>query len=243
MIGLVKSIEKQQVKNKPIKIYTFSSIGEIVFTHILYITNDRNYFIKDIFDLIKNNNTLLITDRYEFQRYIMINFIYSDNSKIQFEINTKNIDDAKLKTSPKLVLLGGSEIDVRKLYLETEKSLKSEKEKAESFEKELSLKKNEIQIMSTKLFQLFQEIQDNKKEIDTLQEKISHQKNELNNLQVRTNEQQKNLILKSNILNGQKKEIYYQEKQLHDQKLAINRKQLQIEDYSRVLIKQKSDIN
>jgi len=41
----------------------------------------------------------------------MINFIYNENSKIQFEINTNNVQEARLKTSPKLILIGGSEID------------------------------------------------------------------------------------------------------------------------------------
>lgn len=243
MVRTLKSMEMRQAKNKPIRIYSFSSIGEIIYTQVLFITNNRNYFIKEIFDLIKNNNTLLVTDRYEYQRYIMINFIYNDNSKIQFEINSKNIDDARLKTSPKLVLLGGSEIDVRKLYLETEKSLKTVKEKAESFEKELTIRKKETQIMSTQLVQLFQEIQNNKKEIDTLQQKISRQKSELNNLQIQTKEQQNNLVLKTIILNKQKKAILLQEEQLADKQQEIIFKQHQIEDYSKVLIKQKSEIN
>jgi PAS domain S-box-containing protein len=241
-VEVMKSMEKEQVKNKPIKVYAFNSISEIIYTHVLFITNNRNYLIKDVFDLIKSHNTLLITDRYEFQRYIMINFVYNDNSKIQFEINSKNIEDAKLSTSPKLVLLGGSEIDVRKLYLESEKSLKTEKEKSESFEKELALKKNEIQIMSNRLFQLFQEIQNNKKEIDTLQDKISRQKSELNILLVRAKEQQKNLVLKSVILDKQKEAILYQEKLLADKQQLILVKQLKIEDYGRVLNNQKSEI-
>jgi PAS domain S-box-containing protein len=242
LVEVIKSMEKEQVKNKPIKVYTFNSISEIIYTQMLIITNDKNYLVKNIFDLIKTQNTLLITDRYEFQRFLMINFVYNDNAKIQFEINSKNIEDAKLTTSPKLVLLGGSEIDVRKLYLESEKSLKSEKEKSESIEKELTLKKNEIQIMNTKLFQLFQEIQDNKKEIDTLQNRISHQKSELNNLLVSTKEQQNNLILKSVILDKQKKAIQNQEKLLIEKQQLILAKQLKIEDYSRVLNNQKTEI-
>jgi len=242
LVEVIKSMEKEQVKNKPIKVYTFNSISEIIYTQMLIITNNKNYLVKNIFDLIKTQNTLLITDRYEFQRFIMINFVYNDNAKIQFEINSKNLEDAKLTTSPKLILLGGSEIDVRKLYLESEKSLKSEKEKSESIEKELTLKKNEIQSMNTKLFQLFQEIQDNKKEIDTLQNRISHQKSELNNLLISTKEQQNNLILKSVILDKQKKAIQNQEKLLKEKQQLILAKQIKIEDYSRVLNNQKTEI-
>ena len=157
--SLLKDMEKMQVKNRPIHIIYLKSIGEITYCHLLYITNEKNFFVTDIFNLIKANNTLLVSDRYEYQRYVMINFIYNENSKIQFEINTRNIEDAKLKTSPKLILLGGSEIDVRKLYLETEKSLLSEKEKAEAYEKELRQKKSEISTMNNRLLHIYQEIQ------------------------------------------------------------------------------------
>jgi len=44
------------------------------------------------------------------------------------------------------VLLGGSEIDVRKLYLETERSLITEKGKVSTYEKELTQKKKRFKI-------------------------------------------------------------------------------------------------
>jgi|GEM_PF-3034766 len=243
LILALKGMEKMLVKNKPIIVESFQSIGEINYSQILFITNNRNYFIKDIFELLKSSNTLLVTDRYEFQRYVMINFIYNENSKIQFEINTNNVQEARLKTSPKLILIGGSEIDLRKLYIETEKSLVTEKEKAESYEKELAQKKEEIQIMNSKLYGLYKEIQNNRKKIDTLNNKISNQKSELNTLQIQTKELQINLRVKNNILNKQTFEIAQKEKLLNSQKSEIFKKQLQVEEYSKYLSQQKSEIN
>lgn len=243
ILSLLKNMEKMQVKNKPVRILNFKSIGEIIFCQVLYITNDKNFFVSDIFNLVKGDNTLLVSDRYEYQRYVMINFIYNENSKIQFEINTKNIEEARLKTSPKLVLLGGSEIDVRKLYLETEKSLVTEKEKAESYEKELQQKKDEIFTMNSRLFNLYQEIRGNKKEIDTLNLNIANQKSELNKLQTETQQQQFNLNVKTLILEKQKLAILDQEKRLGSQKNEILSKQYKIENYSSVLKNQKSEID
>jgi len=235
LINTLKSIERLQVKGKPIRVIHFKSIGDIEFTHILLITNDRIFFVKDILDLIKGRNTLLVTDRCEYPRYVMANFTYSDNSKIQFEINSKNMEEAKLKTSSKLVLLGGSEIDVRKLYLETEKSLVTEKGKVSSYEKELTQKKEEIQNMNTKLLQLY-------KEIGTLQGKIAVQKNDLITISNQSQEQQKHLFAKSIILYNQKKEIENREKQLIERDKEIHIKQEKIESYSQVLNSQKAEI-
>ncbi len=235
LINTLKSMEHLQVKGKAIKVITFKSIGDIVFSHILLITNDRNFFVKDILDLIKGRNTLLITDRCEYPRYVMVNFTVSDNSKIQFEINSPNMEEARLKTSPKLVLLGGSEIDVRKLYLETEKSLITEKGKVSSYEKELTQKKDEIQNMNAKLHKLY-------KDIETLRGKIANQKYDLTNLTNQSEEQQKNLYAKSIILDNQKKEIEKRERQLAERDSKIHLKQQKIESYSLVLNSQKTEI-
>ena len=73
----------------------------------------------------------------------MINFIHAED-KVQFEINNKNITDAGFTISPKLLLLGGTELDVRELYRETEKSLKSERERATQIEQQLYKAKDEM---------------------------------------------------------------------------------------------------
>lgn len=236
LINTLKSIERLQAKGKPVRVITFRSIGDIEYSHVLLITNDRISFVSDIFTLIKGRNTLLVTDRCEYPRYVMVNFTYNENSKIQFEINSQNMEEARLKTSSKLVLLGGSEIDVRKLYIETEKSLITEKDKVTTYEKELTQKKQEIQNMNSKLYQLY-------KEIETLQGKISVQKTDLANLNSQNQEQQRNLTLKSIILNNQKREIANRERQLSDRDKEIHSIQQKIDSYSQILNSQKAEIN
>jgi PAS domain S-box len=236
LINTLKSIERLQAKGKPVRVIIFKSLGDIEYSHILLITNDRISFVHDIFTLIKGRNTLLVTDRCEYPRYVMVNFTYNENSKIQFEINTQNMEEARLKTSSKLVLLGGSEIDVRKLYIETEKSLITEKDKVTTYEKELTQKKQEIQNMNSKLYTLY-------KEIETLQGKISGQKTDLANLTSQNQEQQRNLTLKSIILNNQKREIANRENQLADRDKEIHSIQQKISNYSQILNSQKAEID
>jgi PAS domain S-box-containing protein len=236
LINTLKSTELLLAKNKPIRVKVFNSVGDITFTHILYISYDRNYFVKDIYELIKGRNTMIISDRCEYQRYVMINFVYDQNSKILFEINSRNIEEAGLKTSPKLILLGGNEIDVRKLYIETEKSLLTEKEKSGSYEKELVQKKEEIKGIILKLANLYSEI-------EVLQNKISVQKLELTDLTARSLEQKRDLEQKSYILNHQQNEISKRENQLKSKDTEILNKQNKIEQYSQVLNTQKSEIS
>jgi signal transduction histidine kinase len=236
LVDVFKSMEQLTAKNKPIHISRFNSLSEITYTHILYVSGERNIFIKDIYDLLKARNTLIVTDRCEYKRYVMINFIYDENSKILFEINSQNLQESNFQVSPRLILLGGNEIDVRKLYIETEKSLSTEKEKVESFEKELSLKKEEISKMNTKLNKYYNEI-------ESLQLKISSQKNELNTLSIRSHEQKVDLEKKSIILSNQKNEILSREKKIFEKDQEISAKQKEIDNYSSVLNAQKSEID
>ena len=231
----ITEIEKLLVHEKPIKIIRFFSLDEIQPTQILVLSNDKKYFIKEVLDKIKSNNTLLISDRCEYQHYVMLNFIYSDNSKISFEINSKNIEEAGLKTSSKLVLLGGSEIDVRKLYRETEKSLISEKEKSENYERELVKKKNELEKAAN-------EINKKQKEIGSLQKNINNQKVELDNLKKQTDTQKEALFLKNKELNNQQLLLEKRNKELAVKILQVNGKQKEIEKYSKVLAQQNSEI-
>jgi PAS domain S-box-containing protein len=235
-ISILKSMENLKAKNKPVRIIQFKSIANITNTHIIIVTNDRNYMVKDVIDLIRGRNTLLITDRCEYQRYVMINFIYNSESKIIFELNSKNLNESGFQINPKLILLGGNEIDVRKLYIETEKSLNTEKEKVETFEKELKQKKAEIETLNIQM-------NNYNDEIKKLQNNISTQKNELKNIQLLSFEQKKDLENKSKILVIHEKNIENKEKQLKEKNIEISNKQKDITRYGQVLNIQKSEID
>ena len=235
-ISVLKGLENIKSKSKPIQLSIFKSFNEIKQTHLLIITNDKSTEIKSIFGLLKDQNTLIVTDRCESARFVMINFIYTDKNKIQFEINSQNLTESKIGISPKIILLGGSEIDVRKLYQETEKSLISEKGKVESYEQELSEKRTETQLMNTKLDLLY-------KSIGSLQNKISLQKIELSSINQQKINQKGDLDQKSIILQTQQYEIANREKQLNTKNKEIANKQNEILNFSRILNSQKKEID
>jgi PAS domain S-box-containing protein len=232
----IKSIEALHTYPFPISVGRVSSLKDIIPVQIFVLGNDKKQFVKDVLEIIEANNTLLITDRCEYQRYVMLNFIYSENSKITFEINSNNIQDVGLVTSPKLVVLGGSEIDVRKLYVETEKSLISEKVKTEQYEKELARKKEELGTASEKLLRL-------QHDYSSLQNKIDIQKNELERLSIETYEQQKAIDLKNRALNGKQDSINKQNNEIRSKIKLVNIKQKQIEEYTKVLNYQNLEIS
>lgn len=232
---VLQSMEKLEAKGKHIRVVNCHSITELPYCQILIIGNEHNYQIKEIYDQIRGDNILFVTDNCNYKRYVMINFIYNENSKIQFEINSRNLEESNLKSSPKLILLGGNEIDVRNLYIETEKSLKTEKQKVETFEKELIQKQEEIRQINSKLELLYTEI-------NKLQDNIQIQKGKLLSLQHQTENQLDTLRVKTQLLNQQKIAIYTQERRLSERNAELEKRKNQIEDYSKILESQKLEI-
>ena len=75
----------------------------------------------------------------------MINLI-PNNGKLSFEVNNTNISNENLKSGEDLLLLGGTEIDVRNLYFTSKKQL--EKERATVQQQKDELQKLESEIMA-----------------------------------------------------------------------------------------------
>jgi len=155
LLGKLLNLQDKKVNGKTILIQKRNEIDNTEPIDLLYIFNENNFEISPIFRQFKGKSLLLVTDRYDNKQEVMINFIHEGNNKVRFEINTKNILEAGLSISPKLLLLGGTELDIRELYKDTEKSLVNERERTEQIENELKNKMQEINRLTNLLSNLF----------------------------------------------------------------------------------------
>ncbi len=231
----LKEMEYLKVRDKTIRVEFIRSLNQLTYCQVLYISRNQNDLIQEIFRKLKGDNTLLVTDQCEIKHTVMINFIYTADSLIKFEVNSKNIEDAGLILSPKLILLGGSEIDVRNLYRETERTLVSEKEKSDLYEKELILKKQELDRLNTDLQRMISEV-------ESLRSEIALQKTELKELASVNAEQQISIDKKNSTLDIQKREIQKREEKLIRKELEIVNIQQQIKESNRVLLDLRDEI-
>jgi signal transduction histidine kinase len=92
-------------------------------TQVIYISNKFNSAYPEIFKQLEGRPTLLISDNMGDKRIAMINLLETADKQIHFEINKANIINQSLSIQPDIILLGGSEIDVAKLYREGQISL------------------------------------------------------------------------------------------------------------------------
>ncbi len=114
-IPLNKAAQIKKLNNRDIVIKQFQSVGDIEFSHILFIPKSAKDLLPQILEKVKNSNTLLISEIEGFaQKGAAINFVPSAD-KLVFEINRAVLDQLGIKASSQLlrsaILVKKSEIN------------------------------------------------------------------------------------------------------------------------------------
>lgn len=228
-------------------------------SNIIYLDSDHNGDIQSIFKEISDKPILLITEECLLKEFVMINFIYIDEqrSKISFELNKENIEkNRSLIIQPKLLLLGGSKLDVANLYQKQEQQLKDEQEKVElqkriseqqgkEIEKqkkdillqvnEIARQQNEIDLQKRNLETLFKEINKQQNEVEQSQATLKANSSEIEKQQKIINSQVEEIKQRTAILEQQKQEIRIQKDKIKDQVESLSFKEKRIETQRKFL--------
>jgi len=220
---LKKLARRKTLKDKPIEILQIHNIQELIKSNpqIIYVNKSKNYELSTVINHIKGKNILVISDNSQRQKLIMINFTYLTDKTISFEINTKTISDQNLKILPKLLLLGGSEIDVKELYTKQEIILKKEKEKVEALKNELERQKKLIKNLNSEIKQKLVELKKQKNEIILQYEEIHKQKKDLLKVENNINKQKILLLAKTNDLIAKQSKINLKEQIIKEQNQKV----------------------
>ncbi len=238
------------LRNKPIKVTISKSIPSQQKFQLIFLGKEKEELLPGIYDTIEGKNTLLVTDGYTDKRLIMINFIEKKEKKIHFEINKANIINQNLTIMPDIVLLGGTEIDVAKLYRESQVSLRALQKQMEA----LQLREKELQLIiitsETEIAHQQQVINSQTIAIDSQTIQMAKQKQELKELitaielkQNTLNKQSTILMQRDNELKKQIDEIARREKVLTEQQKKILEQDKTMAEQSRQInLHQKKDV-
>jgi hypothetical protein len=147
----------------------------------LFISKSQQRFIKEAFHAIKNQDILLFTDNALDKRFTMINFITNQQS-IKFEINKSNITHQNLTISPKILLLGGTEVDVATLYQKSQIELQKQqqlfkkmKEKFISLQNDIKLSTQQRLFLEQKIKSLDKQMFEHAKQLNMKQQNLKSQ--------------------------------------------------------------------
>ncbi len=230
--------ETKKIKNTPIKVISSTNYNSLLLAQpqVLIVEKDYNENLKSIYYDILLKQILLITDQAGKQIYIMLNFVKKEG-KITFELNRKNIEDQNLKILPKLLLLGGTELDVKELYKQKEKELAEERQIVQEQQEQLKVLQEKIAEQMIDIQKQSEIIEQKKKSVDSLLTQIKTQKKVLETqkqmlaqLQNSVKAQQKKLQEKTMLLMKQQDSIKVQKNRIAEQQKQINEKLTKLDE-------------
>ncbi len=176
--------DKMKLRNLPIVVNQVSRVDALAKYHMVYVEGASAKTLSDIYDALEGKPVLLVTAEYNNKQLVMINLIATGNDRLIFEVNKSNIINHGLTPLPELILNGGTEIDVAKLYREGQASLVALQKQLSSREKTLNELTEAIQsqeALNAGLQKQMAELNQSIQKSDTL---IAEQKTLLQNQQV-----------------------------------------------------------
>jgi serine phosphatase RsbU (regulator of sigma subunit) len=90
------------IQNKPVELIKFNSESQIVYTQLLYVNKASGFSLDKVKEVIKNHQTLLLTEGYEF-RESMINFMGVEGQMPKYSVNEDLINSAGMKVNSNML--------------------------------------------------------------------------------------------------------------------------------------------
>ncbi len=199
LVDKFKELSKvARLHKKPIRVKHISAFNSIVNMQIVYVDKSYNDVLPEIIN-ISGKNTLIVTDEHDTQGDIMINLIFDSNKNIYtFVYNRANILYANLDITDEIVLLKGSEIEVRQLYLEAKKYWDNQLEIVNELKKQSDLQKKVMLAKNDSILGMKKMIASNQseiaKQIYILRQKDSLSTNLNNKIENQHNQLELNLL-------------------------------------------------
>lgn len=203
---------KQRVKLRelPINVSHVNRIDSLAKYQMVYVEQATATTLNTIYDVLEGKPVLLVTHAYDNKQLVMINLVPTADDRLKFEVNKSNIINHGLTPLPELILNGGTEIDVAKLYREGQASLVALQKQLQGREKllnELALSIQKQQATNQQLEAQMAALNQDIKKSDTL---IAEQKLQLENQQ---NQIEASTLERENLL----REVAQRTKELDEQ--------------------------
>ncbi|MGE0077771.1 MAG: YfiR/HmsC family protein [Bacteroidales bacterium] len=151
----------QKIKGKPFYVYLANQDEDLSKYNILYFGEDAGKTLSNVYRDINHKDVLIITDRSADRVLTMINIIYNQDKKtFSFEINRENLNTNGFVVNSKILLLGGSYVDIKELYLQTSEQLRRETQRIIQYKEELERISKEKEEYQSEVNQLNDRISD-----------------------------------------------------------------------------------
>lgn len=171
--------EKVTVRNLPITVSSVSTLKTLGKYQLVYVEDASNQTLTDIYSAVEGKPVLLVTYDFSNKQLVMINLLSAANDRLRFEVNKSNLINQGLKPLPELILNGGTEIDVAKLFREGQTSLVNLQKQMQIREKTLADLTTNIQNQEALTARLEKQMSDLNKDIQKSDALIAAQNEQL----------------------------------------------------------------
>ena len=228
----------KKIGNLPIRVISFKSIADIIYTEILYIDIEKTPEFKLN---KKDKNTLAITENNRDLNNAMIAFFIDANNKQKFAVNEVNIKRADLIMKSEL-----NDISVRQFKISglnsklDEEKVSKWKSVFDKFSEAVKNNSSEINLSKNEAAEVLATMDANKKTISEKEERLTIQEKTLWYQESEIKTQQKNLAEQKNKIDEQLLSILTQEQKLRlqEQKLEVTIQQNKAQEADLEIAKQ-----
>ena len=218
------------VKGKPIRIINFKRQKDITPTDILYIDNRYLEDLPALHDICVANRTAVATYRVPEtkKRYYFINILL-DNGK-SYIINSKNVSESDAGLTEELLLEGGSNADLRDMYMKKERELQAKLNQLYEQGEKLDEKKRELERQKSENIKINEQYKTLEAELIQTEEEIETQKTKAALLMAEVRRQQRKLAENEQKLGEQENEIKTKQQQIDNANNEIKEKEKELSD-------------
>ena len=208
----------------------------------IFVTNQYNVTIPTLLDRIGGKGVLLITDRYDKQRDVMINFLDKDSGELTFELNRANVTNQGLRLKAGINSLGGSEVDVAKIFKQVRDSVRAMELRAEALKVQFDSMNLNVAAALGIMRQQQVLIRERNDEIDRKQAQIDQQTGILDSLREEFAESEKRLIDLTATLDERENELQVLGEEIDEQKENMEEGNRILSEQSKQIAEQNEEI-
>ncbi len=232
--ALEQKFAELTIRGKEVRVAKYDSLFEARSAQVLILADNKKDRLLDANRLLRQSRTLIITDSHEDKRSVMVNFTHPSPTRLSFEINRSNIVYEGLTLSKEILLFGGTELDVAKLYKETEAQLQQAVITAQKQQEELRAQQELLSKQE-------QEITGKERELKKLEKSLKGIKDNLLQSEQRLESNAARLAEKERVLADKEASIAHYSDQIQENqtRLAAQMSQLQTQEQ---LIAEKNDV-
>jgi signal transduction histidine kinase len=240
-----------KINKKRILTIFFPNLNSIQPTHILYVDHSYNQSFPFIINKISKQNTLLVSEEHNQPGEIMINLLFDPKTSVYtFEYNRASILFAGLELTDEVILLKGTEIEIRELYLQAKRLWDDQQASVAELKKQSDLQYKNIAAKNDSIYRMKIIIDSNRAEISKqiyfLAQKDTLSNNLNNKIGIQQAELNRNLRITEKLILGQNagKELIRKQLALSDSLSSLNnKKQIELVERNRALGEKESLIH